>query len=135
MTRIATGVSVLALLLVTGCTAVGSFPAQNQTQVQLTHANYKVIKTNVRGSDTGWGLFSSVFGIPIMLDSANDALDDLMDRTDANGRSVALVNVSDNYRVSNWILFYLKTREVRADVIEFAPEPGSPATAGGTTTP
>jgi len=112
-------IAAIALLLLPGCGILNQQDASHATQVELSSNNFTVRNTNVEGVDSGWGLLFSFAGLTFTRASVNEAMDDLMDQVDAEGRSVALVNVTRTHSVTNWILFHVVQQRIRADVVEF----------------
>lgn len=111
-------IAAIALLL-PSCVVLDSQNATNITSVDLSSNNFVVRDTNMEGVDTGWGLLFSGLGIPFTRPSVNEAMNDLMDKVDANDRAVGLINVTRSIEVSNWILFHVVQKRIRADVVEF----------------
>jgi len=118
-------VLLVTLLFATGCASYGSLEANHTTQVELSEGNFKVIATNVHGTSHGLGLFLSFFGIPFSRALDSVAMDDLMDGVDAEGKSIAIINVARERKIQNWLLFHVKTVEYRADVVEFTNPPAA----------
>ncbi len=103
-------------LVAIGCTTISVLPQHGEVRTILDRANYRVIKANVRGEDTGFALLGF---IPIISPSVADATDRVMEQVDSEGRAIALVNVAQQRNVLYLILFSLTRVEVRADIIEF----------------
>lgn len=119
-------VCVLAAVLSvsTGCSAIGSYPHQINTNVELSHANYKVVKSNVEGTSTGFGLIGlwPEGLIPIVPPRYTVAVEDMHAQafpSGMEGRSVAMVNVVTQESGLNLIVFVFPRLTVRADYIEF----------------
>ena len=118
MRRIAVLISSVALLLATGCSSDGFFPAGTTTQAVLTSNNFRVVMTNVKGGDAGF----KVFGI------GNNAhmyvcLEKIRVQAQLEDRSRALVNVTVDD--SWWTLGIVSgdSLTVTADVIEYTGPP------------
>ena len=100
-------------LFITGCTSIGGFHKGDTT---LERKNFRVVKKNVRGEDTGFNLFCI---IPFAPPSYADAMGDLHDQIRTSGGSIALANVTNDIEQSCFILFGLPKTTISADVIEF----------------
>lgn len=127
-------------LVLTGCASSGSFDALNETQVQLTQANYRIVATNVGGESSAGYLFGlsgsdqgrpsafalfRVDGEPMLMKRALENLwaNFEAEHGPAEGRNLALINVRYDSDAANYLLLYSKLKvSVRADVIEFLPE-------------
>ncbi len=90
---------------------------QTATTVQLASHNYRIVKTNVVGSD--WGI--SFLGlIPIVSPDYAKAMKRLYVAGDvAEGRPQAIVNVVQQHTAPYFILFSIPRVAIRADVVEF----------------
>ncbi len=91
-------------LVAIGCTTISVLPQHGEVRTTLDRANYRVIKANVRGEDTGFALLGF---IPIISPSVADATDRVMEQVDSEGRAIALVNVAEERSVLYLILFSL----------------------------
>ena len=106
-----------ALLVSVGCISYGSMPTEIATNVELGEKNFKVVKTNVVGTDTGFRLLGI---IPINPSSLREAMEHLVDNSGIiPGDSKALVNLSKENASMYFILFSTPRVSVRADVVEF----------------
>ena len=94
---------------------------QAQTNVTLARANYRVVKTNVVGTD--WGVyFLGVF--PIVSPDYVKALKKLYKAGDVTaGKPLALANVIQQHTAPFFILFSVPEITLRADVVEFTQTP------------
>ncbi len=124
------------VLLVSGCSHSGAFLASQQTSVELSEANFKIVATNVSGTASvsyavgasySFGAVSESFGL-IRLNGDEFIYDAAMKNLWQNveqklqsveNRTLALVNVRYDSDLTNFILFTKATVVVRADVIEF----------------
>ena len=90
---------------------------QSTTTVQLSENNYRLVKTNVVGSD--WGI--SLLGLfSITSPDAVKAMKQLYEAGDvAAGKPLAIVNVLQQNTAQFYILFSIPTVTFRADVVEF----------------
>lgn len=118
MRRIAILISSLTLLLATGCSSVALFPTGTATQSVLTSNNYKVVQTNVTGSDSGF----QVFGI------GNNAkmsvcMEKIRVQAQLEDRSRALVNVTIDDSFWNIGIVSADSLVVTADIIEYTGPP------------
>jgi len=107
----------LALLLLTGCSAVGKFPHSSVTNVLLQENNYCMVKPNAIGTSTGFSLFGL---LPMSAPRYTNAMTDLYDSAFlSNDRAYALANVVQEYSNAYLLLFSVPKLTVRADIIEF----------------
>jgi hypothetical protein len=113
----------LLFLFLMGCaTATGTFPHGTGTQVDLSKANYRVIKANAIGESTGFNLLGI---IPIAPPRYTTAMTDLYSKVGiSEGKSHALVNVIQERSNLYLILFSIPKLTIRADIIEFFEESG-----------
>jgi hypothetical protein len=111
---------ILALIFIflVGCSAaMGSFPYGSGTQVDLSRKNYRVLKANAVGEDTGFSLLGVV---PFVSPKYVDAMTDLYSNAGVEeGKAHALANVVQERSTIYLILFSLPKLSVRADIIEF----------------
>ena len=119
-----------ALLITAGCssTRVENNAASTQTEVSLSHGNYKMVKAGAEGRSYGFRFLLGI--IPITAPSTADARADLYQNVDqpVNGRSVALVNVTEDRSTTWLILFSIPKIVITGDVVEFNTDatPGAP---------
>jgi len=107
----------LALLLLTGCSAIGKFPHTSVTNVHLQENNYRVVKPNAIGTSTGFTLFGV---LPLAAPRYTNAMTDLYrDAGLFNHKAYALANVVQEHSNTYVILFSVPKLTVRADIIEF----------------
>lgn len=114
-----TGTAVLLMLALTGCAGRHRTDNATATGVQLSHANYQLIKPGAQGSSSGFRLLEF---IPVTAPSLADAKSDLYDSigaTNLEGRAVALTNLSEDSYTVHFLLFAIPRVRVSADVIEF----------------
>lgn len=126
-----------SLVLASGCasTRVENTGPSTQTQVSLTHANYKIIKAGATGQSYGFRFLLGI--IPISSPTTAAARADLYQNLgeSVNGKSVALINVMEDRSTTWLLLFSIPKRTITGDVVEFADNdsaaPGAvdPATA------
>ena len=110
-----------AMFMAAGCasTRVENTMPSTQTQVNLTHGNYKVIKAGAEGRSYGFRFLLGI--IPITAPSTAAAREDLYRNVgqSVNGKSVALVNVVED-RSTTWLLLFSVPKIVgTGDVVEF----------------
>ena len=106
--------SIASFLL--GCSSLtGRFSLE--TQVKLYKENYQVVKTNVRGESTGFSLLAGL--IPIVPATYTQALNNLHEVADMEGKPTALVNMAEDATQLNLLLFAIPRVTITADVIEF----------------
>jgi len=108
----------LLFLFLMGCaTAMGTFPQGTGTQVDLSKANYRIVKANAIGESSGFTLLGI---IPLAAPRVISAMSDLYSKVGiSEGKSHALVNVAQERSSLYLILFSIPKLTIRADVIEF----------------
>ena len=112
--------AVVCLVLIAvsgGCTSTGSYPAASESRVDLSKANYHLVKANAVGSSSGFNLFMFIPIVPTRYTSAMSQLQAQAGMTE--GKAQALVNVVQEQRSLYLLLFSIPTLTVRADVVEF----------------
>jgi hypothetical protein len=90
---------------------------KNITTVELSKGNFRIVKTNIRGTD--WGI--NLLGIlPIVSPDYTKAISQLY-RSGAvtEGKSQAIVNILQQHTAPFFILFSIPRISFRADVVEF----------------
>ena len=117
----------VAALITSGCanSRVENNMPSTQTQVTLTHGNYKMVRAGAEGRSYGFRFFLGI--IPITAPSTAAARADLYSSLgqSVNGRSVALINTTED-RSTTWLLLFSVPKIVlTGDVVEFAQD-GSP---------
>jgi len=118
VTRLAALLFIVAV--VAGCvTSAGTYPHGSDTRVDLSKGNYRVLKSNVRGTSTGFVLFGI---LPLARPSYANAMGDLRSEAQMEGKATALANVTRDESDIYLILFSLPKITVTADVIEFIKE-------------
>lgn len=114
----------MLLCLATGCasTRVENTSPSTQTQVDLTHANYKMIKAGAEGRSYGFRVLLGI--IPITAPSTAAARADLYRNVgeSVNGKSVALINVTQDRSTTWLLLFSIPKLVITGDVVEFTQE-------------
>lgn len=123
-----------AVIIATGCASsrVENNMPSTETQVNLNHANYKVIKAGAEGRSYGFRFLLGI--IPITAPSTAAARADLYKNVgeSVSGRSVALVNVMEDRSTTWLLLFSVPKIVVTGDVVEFAQEGSSQTQAAAT---
>jgi hypothetical protein len=112
-------ISIVLLVFVSGCASRGQFNGQNtNTLVNVKNNNFKVIKTNVVGASSG---FNFLGFIPFASPAYYEAKKDLFKNAGENfaGRSIALINQTEDRSVIYLILFSITTLTLSADIIEY----------------
>jgi hypothetical protein len=109
------------ILIATGCSstrAENNTPA-TQTEVSLTHANYKMLQAGAEGRSYGFRFLLGI--IPIAAPSTAAARADLYHNVgqSVNGRSVALINVTEDRSTTWLLLFSIPKIVITGDVVEF----------------
>jgi Family of unknown function (DUF6567) len=111
----------VAMMLSAGCASsrVENTMPSTQTQVNLNHGNYKVIKAGAEGHSYGFRFLLGI--IPIAAPSTAAAREDLYHNVGqpVNGKSVALVNVVEDHSTTWLLLFSVPKIVVTGDVVEF----------------
>ncbi len=108
---------VLAGLTLCGCSSMGgNIPHGNTTQTVLDKGNYTMLCPAARGESKGFRLLGI---IPFAAPTHSKAMSDLYKSIDVKGKSTSLVNVSQEYSSSYFILFSIPKITITADVIEF----------------
>jgi hypothetical protein len=113
----------LLFLFLMGCaTAMGTFPHGTGTQVDLSRANYRIVKANAIGTSSGFRLLGI---IPLASPRYTTAMSELYSKAGmSEGKSHALVNVIQERSSLYLILFSIPKLTIRADIIEFFDESG-----------
>lgn len=90
---------------------------QTTTTIRLSTDNYRILKTNVVGTD--WGI--DILGlIPIVSPDYTKAIAKLYKAGEvAEGKPQAIVNVLQQHTAPYFILFSIPRITFRADVVEF----------------
>jgi hypothetical protein len=116
------------LFIVAGCssTSVENNASSTQTQVSLSHANYKMVKAGATGHSYGFRFLLGI--IPITAPSTAAARADLYRslNTPMGGKSVALVNVTKDESTTWLLLFSVPKIVITGDVVEFINDEKSP---------
>lgn len=130
-------ITLATILLLSGCTSSGAFLSNNQTNVELTEANYSIVATNVMGesesayvlgfSYSALGMVANTIAIARISGSGmlySEALESLWSSFEAEngnveGRNLALTNVRYDADILNLFLYTKVKVYVRADVVEF----------------
>lgn len=96
-----------------------------QTQVNITHANYKMVKAGAMGRSYGFRFLLGI--IPLAAPSTAAARADLYRNVGepVNGKSVALINTVEDRSTTWLILFSIPKLTVTGDVVEFSAEQAS----------
>ena len=117
----------VAVMLSAGCasTKVTNNTPSTETQVNLTHANYKMIKAGAEGRSYGFRFLLGI--IPITAPSTAAARADLYRNVgeSVTGKSVALINVTEDRSTTWLLLFSVPKLVVTGDVVEFTTEGNS----------
>jgi hypothetical protein len=120
-----------ALLLVSGCASsrVENKMPSTQTQVNLTHGNYKMVKAGAMGKSYGFRFLLGI--IPIAAPSTATARADLYRNLGqpVDGKAVALINTVEDRSTAWLILFSIPKLVITGDVVEFADESSPPRQA------
>ncbi len=103
-------------VFLTGCISVGEQPFNTGARADLSRANFRVVKTSARGTDSGFHLLCF---IPLFSPNYADAMEDLHTEYDMEGKSTALVNVTHDKSEMFLLLFSVPRIKITADIIEF----------------
>jgi Family of unknown function (DUF6567) len=110
-----------AMMLSAGCasTRVTNNTPSTETQVNLNHANYRMIKAGAEGRSYGFRFLLGI--IPITAPSSAAAREDLYRNVgeSVNGKSVALINVTEDRSTTWLLLFSVPKLVITGDVVEF----------------
>tara|TARA_B100001245_G_C22646494_1_gene317624 strand:+ start:41 stop:430 length:390 start_codon:yes stop_codon:yes gene_type:complete len=111
-------IALACVSLLLGCYSVGEIKGQTTgAQVNLSGKNYKVIKAGAMGSSSGFMLLGIPFSGPTYAEAKQELYSSI--GQEVEGRSVALVNQTEDRELSNFIFFQLPKLTLTADVIEF----------------
>lgn len=105
------------VLMAFGCSTdkAAQYDSRQLTSVDLTKANYHVIKANAVGTDRGL----KVLGIPVVKPSVISAMGDLRAQVPMEGRAAAVANVIKE-ESSTWLLLIsIPKVTVSGDIVEF----------------
>jgi hypothetical protein len=136
MKRTIYGAAILSALFLSGCTNSGAFLAANQTQVNLSQANYTLTATNISGEAMSAYVLGASFGTGFTVNTLaiarikgtgmlyKEALGNLWTNYEAdhgtiNRKRLALTNIRYDTDILNLIIYTKVTVGVRADVVEF----------------
>ena len=112
------------MMLSAGCasTKVTTNTPSTETQINLTHANYKMIKAGAEGRSYGFRLLLGI--IPITAPNTATARADLYRNVGepVTGKSVALINVTEDRSTTWLLLFSIPKLVITGDVVEFTTE-------------
>jgi hypothetical protein len=127
------------MVLALSCSNNGMFVGVNQTNVELSEANYNIVATNLVGQSkvgylfglsTSFGASTQTFAM-FRVDGTGmlykEALEDLWDSFEKKygkieGRKLALANVRYDSEILNLFIYTGLKVFIRADVIEFQNE-------------
>ena len=117
----------ILLCVATGCssTRVENNASSTQTQIDLNHANYKMVKAGAEGRSYGFRLLLGI--IPITAPNTAAARSDLYSQVgeSVNDKSVALINVTEDRSTTWLLLFSIPKLVITGDVVEFTGEGNS----------
>lgn len=103
----------------TGCISAipSGLPSGHRTDVRLQENNFKLIKPNVIGEDTGFSLFC-IF--PLVSPQQILAMTDLCEKTGVTpGKAYAFTNLIQERTTTCYFIFSIPKVSIRADVVEF----------------
>jgi len=128
--------SLIMVLLLTGCSSSGAFMAGNVTDVQLQRNNFKIVAQNVTGEAQAGYLFGGTFSTGFATNTFalfrvsgsgmlyKEALENLWKNYEAAngpiaGKKIALINVRYDTDALNLAIYTQPKLLIRADVVEF----------------
>jgi hypothetical protein len=108
------------VLLTFGCATekAAQYDSRQLTSVDLTKANYHVLKANAVGTDKGL----KVLGIPVVKPSVIKAMGDLRAQAPMEGKAAAVANVIKEESSIWLLLFSIPKVTVSGDIVEFDKE-------------
>jgi len=126
----------LSIVMVMSCSNNGMFIGVNQTNVELSKANYNIVSTNLVGQSqvgyliglsTSFGSSTQTFALARVDGTGmiyKEAIEDLWQKFAAQhgkieGRKLALANVRYDSEILNLFLYTSVKVFIRADVVEF----------------
>jgi hypothetical protein len=129
-------VLVSGIAMIISCSNNGMFVGVNQTNVELSKANYKIVATNLVGQSqvgyllglsTSFGSSTQTFALARVAGTGmlyKEALEDLWQKFEAQhgkieGRKLALANVRYDSEILNLFLYTGVKIFIRADIVEF----------------
>jgi hypothetical protein len=119
---IGVGVLFSFIAFFSGCgSSIGSFSTLTDTQTQLNRNNFRVIENGVRGSASCSYLLSA---IPLgSMDLYGMAMNQIRRKANAQGKAIAIVNVTRDISYISYIIVSEVTLTLTADIIEFIDNP------------
>ena len=107
---------------VSGCASTGEFRGQGTTAgVNLSKNNYKIIKAAAMGESSGFRLLGIIpFASPTYAEAKASLYTSVGQSLE--GRSIALVNQTEDKSLNYYILFAIPKITITADVIEYLEE-------------
>ena len=113
--------ALMLIFLCSGCFTVGRMDTHTGTKVVLGGNNFKVVRTNVQGFDSGVRVFFGIFGAS---PTFGQAMANLRQQADIANSSRALINLTEDVKRVWLPPFYTsKTIILTADVVEFTGGP------------
>lgn len=109
----------IAAMLVGCVSSGGSYQSDSVTTVDLTKANYRVIKSSAVGTSYGFKLFCI---IPFSSPSNARAMNDLRSQAPMEGKATAVANVTQDSSNIWLLLFSLQKLTISGDIVEFIDE-------------
>lgn len=128
---------IILVITLSGCGSMGTFRADNLTNVELSQANFNYVARNVQGSamqgyllgisaSQGYGVSTfglvRVSGVEKPYDSAmKDLWNNFQEKHGSlDGKKLALINIRQDTEVLNTFIYTEARYFITADVIEFA---------------
>ncbi len=109
---------ILTSLAISGCgSSIGLYPHMAETQTQLSNSNFKIIQTGVTGYSRCWYIMNT---IPIGdLNLYEHAMNDIRNQVQPVGRSISLINITQDRSVVTYLVVSKVALTLTADVVEF----------------
>ena len=128
--------SIILLIALSGCGTMGTFHANNVTNVELSQPNFNIVARNLQGSAMQGYLFGvsapqgsnigtfaliKISGVDKPYDAAmKDLWRNYQEKYgDIEGKKLALVNIRQDTKTLNTFIYTEATYYISADVIEF----------------
>ena len=109
--------ALLPAFLLASCASSGKLEQYSGTRVDLSQRNYRVIKANAIGEDTGWRVLFCIF--PVSSPEFAVAKARLYEGLSVEGRATGLANLTED-RQTLFLLLVCRTKlTLSADVVEF----------------
>ncbi len=98
--------------------------AYDETSVHLSQDNFVLVKTNAYGRSRGFSLLGIITIVPATLTKAMNRMYVSAQMSPGKPQSTAHLLIEQSF--SYYILFGVPKVEVRADIVQFHPQPSAP---------